>query len=199
MLVLVATVLALVSPMLFGGQMSRLAYVQLRGWWILFGALAAQIVIIELVPGANRPVLESIHMATYVLAGVFVAINWRVPGLVIIALGGLSNGITIALNGGTLPASASALQLAGITPSPDEFLNSGVLPDPAFAWLGDMFAWPAPMPFANVYSVGDLLIVLGVLYGAHTITGSRLARHAWAPAGSEHAMTLPASEESKAV
>ena len=54
------------------------------------------------------------HLATYVIAGVFVAVNWRIPGLLIIALGGAANGITIALNGGTLPASASALEMAGI-------------------------------------------------------------------------------------
>jgi hypothetical protein len=183
MLVLVATILALSSPLLFGGHMSRLAYVQLRGWWILFGALVAQIVIIEVVPGANLGVLESIHMATYFVAGAFVAMNWRVPGLLIVALGGACNGITIALNGGTLPASASALRLAGIELSPGEFLNSGVLSNPTFAWLGDVFAWPAPLPFANVFSVGDLLIVAGVLYGAHKITGSRLVKRPWTPPG----------------
>ena len=77
------------SPSLFGGQhvaASRMC--ELRGWWILFGALLAQIVIIEVVPGANRGVLEAVHMATYVAAGAFVAINWRVPGLLVIALGG---------------------------------------------------------------------------------------------------------------
>jgi hypothetical protein len=181
MLVLVATVLALASPLLFGGRLSRLAYVQLRYWWLLVGALVAQIVIIEVVPEANHTILVAVHLATYVIAGVFVAINWRVPGLVIIALGGACNGITIALNGGTLPASRSALERAGFELAPGEFMNSGVLPDPTLAWLGDIFVWPAPMPFANVFSVGDILIVLGALYGAHKITGSRLVKRPWVP------------------
>ncbi len=45
--------------------------------------------------------------------------------------------------------------------------------------LGDYFVWPEPFPFANVFSVGDVLIVLGTLYGAHKITGSRLVKRPW--------------------
>lgn len=179
MLVLVLCVLALASPALFGGQMSRLAFVRFRGWWILVAALLAQIVIIEVVPDANRTLLESVHMATYVAAGAFVAMNWRVPGLLVIALGGASNGITIALNGGQLPASRPALEMAGIEVANGDFINSGVLTDPVLPLLGDYFVWPEPFPFANVFSVGDVLIVLGTLYGAHKITGSRLVKRPW--------------------
>lgn len=179
MLVLVLCVLALVSPVLLGGQLSRLAFVRFRGWWILVAALAAQIVIIEVVPEADRSLLEAVHMGTYLAAGVFVALNWRVPGLLVIAAGGASNGITIALNGGQLPASLPALQMAGIDVTEGEFINSGVMDDPVLPLLGDHFVWPEPFPFANVFSIGDVLIVLGTLYGAHKITGSRLVKNAW--------------------
>src|SRR5829696_8268557 len=114
MLILVLCVVALASPALFGGKLSRLAFVRFRGWWILVAALLAQILIIEVFPDADRTFLEAVHMVTYVAAGVFVAINWRIPGLIIIAVGGAMNGVTIALNGGQLPASKGALQMAGI-------------------------------------------------------------------------------------
>jgi hypothetical protein len=39
------------------------------------------------------------------------------------------------------------------------------------------------MPFANVFSVGDLLIVAGAGYGAHRITQSRLTRRHGRAAG----------------
>jgi Family of unknown function (DUF5317) len=182
MLVLVATILALVSPLLLGGQLSRLAFVKLRFWWLLFSALIAQILIIEIFPDANETLLDAVHLATYVIAGVFVAVNWQIPGLLVIALGGAANGITIALNGGTLPASASALEMAGIDAGTDEFVNSGVLENPTLSWLGDIFVWPEPMPFANVFSIGDLLIVIGAFYGANKICGSRLVKRSWVPA-----------------
>ena len=134
-----------------------------RAWWILVVALLAQIVIIEIVPDANRTLLEAVHMATYVAAGVFVAINWRIPGLLVIAAGGAMNGVTIALNGGQLPASKPALQMAGIEVAKGEFINSGVIKDPVLPLFGDIFVWPEPLPFANVFSFGDALIVIGVV------------------------------------
>jgi len=164
---------------LFGGRLSQLAHVRFRGWWILVAALLSQILIIEIFPDADRTFLEAVHMATYVAAGVFVAINWRVPGLLIIAAGGAMNGITIALNGGQLPASREALKMAGIDVGKGEFVNSGVLADPVLPLLGDIFVWPEPFPFANVYSFGDALIVIGTFYGAHKIAGSRLVKRPW--------------------
>ena len=49
-----------------------------------------------------------------------------------------------------------------------------MLPHPRLGFLGDVFAIPAGFPLANVFSIGDVLIVLGVGWGAHRICGSRL-------------------------
>jgi hypothetical protein len=179
MLVLVLCVVGIVSPVFFGGRMSRLASVRFRGWWILVAALLSQILIIEIFPEADRVLLEAIHMATYVAAAVFVGINWRVPGLLIIAAGGALNGVTIALNGGQLPASREALKMAGIEVAKSDFVNSGVVKDPVLPLFGDIFVWPQPFPFANVFSFGDALIVIGTFYAAHRIAGSRLVKRPW--------------------
>lgn len=179
MLVLVLCILAMLSPKLFGGSMTRLAHVRFRGIWILLVALVAQILIIEIFAGADRTLLEAVHMATYAAAGLFVALNWRVPGLLVIAAGGAMNGITIALNGGQLPAAAPALKMAGIDVDKGEFINSGYVEDPVLPLLGDIFVWPQPFPLANVFSVGDVLVVVGVFYGANKIAGSRLVKTAW--------------------
>jgi hypothetical protein len=183
MLVLACGLLAVVSPALVGGDLRRLGLVRFRLVWLPVLALVAQIVIIEVVPDAPAALLEGIHMGTYVAAAAFIAANWRVPGLLVVAVGGLLNGVTIALNNGTLPASIDALRAAGLPFSDGEFINSGVLADPVMPLLGDIFAWPAPLPLANVYSFGDVVIVLGVAYASHKITGSRLVRKPWVPAG----------------
>ncbi len=179
MLVLALCIAATASPLLFGGTMSRLAHVHFRGLWILLVALVAQILIIEVFPQANETLLEAIHMATYLAAGLFVVANWRVPGLLVIAAGGAMNGITIALNGGTLPASKAALKMAGLEVAKGDFINSAYLPDPVLPLFGDIFVWPEPFPLANVFSFGDALIVFGVFYGANKIAGSRLVKKAW--------------------
>ena len=175
---------ALLSPALAGGSLRRLADVRFRRTWLVLAALAAQVVAISVIPEANHAVLSGVHLATYVAAGVFVWWNRRLPGLLLVAAGAASNGITIALNGGTLPASRSALERAGLRLTPGEFVNSGVLEHPRLGFLGDVFAIPEALPLSNVFSVGDVLIVLGVAWGAHRICRSRLipARLQWTPA-----------------
>jgi hypothetical protein len=183
-------VLAVLSPLLAGGSLRRLGGLRFRGTWILVAALLAQVLAIEVVPDANHSVLSAVHLATYVAAGWYVVLNRRIPGLWIVALGAASNGVAIAANGGTLPASRSALETAGIHLEPGEFMNSGVLADPHLGFLGDVFAIPAGVPLANVFSVGDVLIVLGVAWGAHRVCGSRLVPRWRTRPETAHAATL---------
>lgn len=194
MLILVCGALAVLSPLLFGGDLRRLGLVKFRLVWLPVVALVAQIIIIEVVPDASRAVLEAVHLGTYVAAGIFVAANWRIPGLLVVAAGGALNGVTIALNGGTLPASRYALKAAGFSGEDSDFINSGVLPDPVLPILGDIFVWPAPLPLSNVYSFGDVLIVLGAAYGAHRIAGSRLAKRPWTPPGTDGEERAPLTQ-----
>ena len=55
------------------------------------------------------------------------------------------------------------------------YSNSALIPHPVLAPLTDTFALPTWLPFANIFSVGDLLIGLGVvaIIGA-SMRGARL-------------------------
>ncbi len=104
--------------------------------------------------------------AVYVLstAAVFVAVvrNLRMPGMAVVAAGALSNLVAITSNGGAMPADPGALAIAGFA-GPGDHTNSVVLADPAFRPLTDLYALPAWLPMANVFSIGDVLIGAGVL------------------------------------
>jgi hypothetical protein len=176
MLMAVFAGLLVATVPLFGGRLRSLASVRLRVAWLIGAALALQIVAISVVPTWPRTVLVGAHLISYVMAGVFVWQNRAISGLPIVALGGGLNAVTIAVNGGTLPASSSALARAGIHPVAGDFNNSGVLAHPHLAWLGDVLATPAGMPMANVFSIGDVLIIVGLGYGLHHLCGSRLVR-----------------------
>jgi hypothetical protein len=158
-LVLAACLLALLSPLLAGRSLAGLLQVRLAGLPLVWAALLVQVVAVE-VPLPHL-LAAGTHLASYVLAAAFLWLNRDLRGLPVVALGAACNAGTIALNGGTLPASAAAVRLAGID-ADEQFLNSAVLPDPVLPWLGDVFAWPQPLPLANVFSVGDVLIVIGV-------------------------------------
>lgn len=179
MIIPVAALVAVLIPLVLGGSALRMAQVSLRhaGW--LAVALGVQILIIELLTGP-RAVLEIAHIGTYVVAAWFLVANLRVPGLWLVGLGALSNGVTIALNGGTLPARAGALRAAGLDVAQPGFVNSGVVEDARLPWLGDVFAVPQPLPLANVFSVGDVLIILGLVVAAWRICGTRWTRP-WSP------------------
>ncbi|WP_084106660.1 DUF5317 domain-containing protein [Demequina sp. NBRC 110056] len=165
MLVLAVCVLALLSPLVAGRWPAGVVMGTWRWPWLIWAALATQIVIIEFgAPGALAPIL---HVATYVLALAFVWLNRTSLGLVVVGVGAFLNGMTIALNGGTLPARPEAVEAAGIDVD-HAFVNAGVIEDPVLPWLGDVFAWPEPLPLANTFSVGDILIVAGVAIAAWT-------------------------------
>ena len=47
------------------------------------------------------------------------------------------------------------------------FENSAPVDDAHLAFLGDVFAVPAGWPLANVFSIGDVLIVIGAVALVH--------------------------------
>jgi len=161
----VLLLVALVPPA--GGSLRRLGDLRLRAVGLLMAALLAQVLITDVVVEGPRPVLVAVHLLTYVVAAVVLWLNRGVPGLLVLGAGAGLNAVTIALNGGTLPASASALRRAGLPVDPAGFSNSGVLPHPALPFLGDVFAVPAGVPLANVFSIGDVLILLGAAWCLH--------------------------------
>lgn len=168
--------LALVSVVPAGGSLMRLADVRLAGGRYLGAAIALQILIISVFPDHLHGVHAPVHLLTYALAGAFMWANRRIAGLWLIAAGGVSNFAAIAVNHGVMPAAPSALRAAGLAPDKGEaFANSAAIARPKLGLLGDIFAVPESWPLSNVLSVGDLLVMAGLVVTLHVLSGSRLA------------------------
>ena len=166
--------LAVLSVVLAGGDLRRLGGLEFRGVPVLLAALLVQIVIISIVPEGNEGVKQAVHIGSYLLVFGFLALNVRrVPGVWIIAAGAFLNFVVIAANEGVMPADPGALRRAGLERHEGEFQNSREVEDPRLALLGDRFALPESWPVSNVFSVGDVLIVLGAAVGMHTVCRSR--------------------------
>jgi MFS family permease len=88
--------------------------------------------------------------------------NRRIPGLLIAAVGGLSNLVAVVANGGYMPVDPGAARAVGQAP-PTGFTNTVEAANAYLRPLTDIVVVPPPLPFANVYSVGDILIVMGVV------------------------------------
>ena len=187
MIVPVCALLVVLAPALLGGRLGRFAVLRLEGTEVVSAAFVVQLGAVSFLPGP-RPLLVGLHVGSYLAAAAFVALNRRVPGVALLGLGALSNGVTIALNGGTLPAAPGALARAGLDTASvaTGFTNSGAVAHPRLAFLGDVFAVPAGWPLANVFSVGDLLIVVGAGVASLRICGTRWTTP-WQPRGTGHA------------
>jgi hypothetical protein len=163
----------LVTVPLLGGRLRLLAGLEIRGLAVLLPTLLAQVLITDVVTGAPGPLLATVHVLTYVAAAYVIWLNRSVPGILIVGAGAALNGIAIAANGGTLPASAAALRAAGIHEGPG-FANSGVLAHPRLGFLGDIMSTPSWLPFRNVISVGDIVILVGVFVLLQVTCATRL-------------------------
>jgi Family of unknown function (DUF5317) len=167
-------VLNAVALPLFGGRLGALLEVRLRHPWAVLAALALEVAAVNW-PGLPDGLRAGLLVAAYPLGAVFLVANWRVPGLPLVALGAALNLLVIAANGGVMPASPSALAGAGLPVDSPGFRNSTALPHPRLLPLGDVLFVPAAWPLSNVFSVGDVLIALGLAWLLHRAGGSRLA------------------------
>lgn len=172
MLIVATVLLAAATVPLAGGKLSRLGAIELRRQTLLLGALAIQIVIISVIPDRFLGIHPPAHLVSYVLAAGFFWANRSVTGLWVVGLGGGANFLVIAANGGVMPAieHATAPRAAA-----GAFINSAPAADANLWFLGDVFAVPPSWPLANVFSIGDVLIVVGMAVVLHVAGGSRLA------------------------
>lgn len=150
----------LVAVPLTGGSLARLTSLRVRGVSVLVAALALQVVVITVWPSMPRPVAVGGHIASYAMLGLVLWLNRQLPGMVLVALGAGLNAVTITVNGGTLPATRSALRAAGIHLRAG-FDNSGIVLHPHLAWLGDVMVTPSWLPMRNMLSIGDLVLLVG--------------------------------------
>jgi Family of unknown function (DUF5317)/Major Facilitator Superfamily/Transketolase, C-terminal domain len=161
MFLLPSLLLGLVFAVLLGGRPSRLVDVSFRLAWTVPVALAIQIVIFSrLGDGLEPRTIEELHVASYVILLGFAAANLRVRVLVPVLLGLAANATAILANHGLMPVSPGAARTVGISPGVHDnvFVGHGRL-----GFLGDVFALPSEFPLANVFSVGDILIGIGMM------------------------------------
>jgi galactitol-specific phosphotransferase system IIC component len=160
--ILYAILIGLLVGFLVGGRPAGIAEIHLRWSWVILGGLLVQVLLF------SEPVSERIGVlgppiyvgSTVAVIGAILA-NRSIPGMLIVALGAASNLAAIVANGGYMPVSAEAAAAMGGGHS-SAYSNSALIPDPMLAPLTDIFALPVWLPFANVFSVGDVLIGIGV-------------------------------------
>jgi hypothetical protein len=162
MFILYALVAGLLVGLLLGGRLESIGDTRFRWGWLALVALAIQILLFSPIAGDGLGEAGRVmYVASTALVLAVVLANARLAGLPIVLVGAASNLAAIVANGGSMPASPSALAAVGHTVG-DGQTNSAIVARPALEPLTDIFATPSWLPLANIFSVGDVLIGIGL-------------------------------------
>jgi hypothetical protein len=168
---------ALLIGLLLGGDPRRLGELRLRASWLLFTALGVQIVAFpfSFLPWQTGETTgTALWLGSYVLLVVAALLNLRIAGVSLLAAGMAANVLAVAANRGTMPVLPHAMHAAERTDAVQA--NSTAVSDPHLSWLVDRWSAPEWIPFANVFSVGDVLIAIGAMVVVLAAMGVRAPR-----------------------
>ena len=165
MLLLYAVVIGLLVGTLTRGRIGNLSTVKVKLWPVaLIGLLFQMLLFSSPLAASVGPWGPSLYVISTTLVLMALVVNIRQPGFWLITLGALANFAVIVANGGQMPASPdafAALNGSPVVPTTD-FSNSVIAaPGAPLYFLGDIFVLPRPLPLANVFSIGDVLIGVG--------------------------------------
>lgn len=176
MLMVAVLLISTLAVPLCGGNLRQLANVHFRASGLLLAAIVLQLLVTSVFTGLPNDLSRFVHFVSYATAAGFLLANRSLAGMPTLLLGTALNVVAITANLGVMPASPAALSTAGIAAHSGTFENSAAVAEPRLLFLGDVFAVPSSVPFANVFSIGDVLIVAGGVWLIHVATRSRLAQ-----------------------
>lgn len=168
MLLLSGVLIGIVAGLLMGGSVWALGKLRLHHWPLLFAALITEVAIFSSALASSPVVLAYggiVYSAALAVVLFVLARNLSIPGIELLFLGTLLNTLVIVANGGQMPVDQSKLALLGQS-HPAEyravFTNTAPMTESTrLAFLADVFVVPEFSPIRNVYSVGDVLLVVG--------------------------------------
>ncbi|MGE5560201.1 MAG: DUF5317 domain-containing protein [Chloroflexota bacterium] len=176
-----AAVISLAVALLRGGKFQRLADAKVDKVWLLFAAF-----VIQFGPGWLErfgvvdvgPWGPAIHVLSYVPLTVMLLANLRLVGAPVIIAGMVLNVIPIAANGGRMPVSGAAMARIGLaelipTIAPGMSYDHVIIDSSTrFGFLGDIIPQPWPPNLANVFSIGDLVLGVGLFLIIQQLMGA---------------------------
>lgn len=176
----------IVIARLSGGSLRHFASLALRWPLLIVASLALQLLIFT--PFRDESLVQvavvPIYLVSMVLLVVWVWLNRHIPGITLIALGIIGNLAAIVANGGYMPVDPDAARYAGnlaLYEGGDVPIvnNSHATDEQVRLWvLTDIFPIPRGIPFANVISLGDILLTIGVCILCYqTIRGNERIVH----------------------
>lgn len=174
MFILYAVVLGIIIGYILGGRLTNLSERPFKNIFLVIFGFLIQILIFSSLPFVKPLerfpfITTTLHILSYLLILAFIISNIKLKGIISIGTGIFLNAIVIILNKGHMPASidsfrsSSVGKYADILSKGDTVNNSkAIASDTILPWLGDIFAIPSSIPLSNVFSIGDVIIAIGL-------------------------------------
>jgi hypothetical protein len=154
---------------------AQIAAVPLQSAWLALVAVAFQIPLLRSPFGPTQQVLvqQVLFLLSHLLLLLFIWLNRRLLGIQIVGVGVLLNLLVIVANGGFMPITPETLMR--INPGTGKelwqlgyhygFSKDVILmrQDTHLWFLSDILVLPPPFPWPAAFSLGDLVIGLGII------------------------------------
>ncbi|WP_152640007.1 DUF5317 domain-containing protein [Clostridium aceticum] len=182
--VLEAIVLGLIIGKIRGGQFKRLGTTTLRFSWIILLAFSLRLAVSVMI-SLGQPLVIQYRMIFYLLSYsiLFIALffNMHFKCMWLIAIGSITNFLAILLNKGSMPINMTTLENFGFSNMMTS-IELGALPqyipmeEAALysIYLGKGLSMPSIYPLKQIFSIGDLLMAVGIFFLVQHMMSSSL-------------------------
>ncbi|MED4228083.1 DUF5317 domain-containing protein [Neobacillus cucumis] len=179
------------------GNLRALAQLKLKWGWIFPLLLVVELAVFTL---QNKiPLLGllsgSIYIVVYILGLLFLFMNRKNPGFVLILIGVFLNFIVMVLNGGRMPVSVEAASV--LDPSYIKILKTSLYAKHTMltssthlGLLGDIIPITKPYPRTQIISIGDIVMNIGIFLFIQYL----MVRHPLAQKGSPPSASMKGGE-----
>lgn len=166
-----------------GGSFLRLSEAELKHTEFLVLAFLTRALLQSGRLALASRVTGPLHTAAFLLLLFSIYKNLGVHGMPLAFAGTLLNTLVISANGGRMPVSGSALTKAGISPAATTALAADFIPTHTLvtegtrlSFLGDCLWLRWPWGGGVAFSMGDVVLVLGMYFIVQHLMGVRTGR-----------------------
>ncbi|WHY66558.1 DUF5317 domain-containing protein [Neobacillus sp. SuZ13] len=153
------------------GNLRALAQLKLKWGWIFPLLLLVELAVFMLQNDSKflGQISGSIYIVVYVLGLLFLFMNRKNPGFMLILIGVFLNFLVMVINGGRMPVSVEAA--AVLDPGYIEALKDSLYAkhtmlnsSTSLGFLGDIIPISDPYPRTQIISIGDILMNIGIFF-----------------------------------
>jgi len=176
---------SIVVGKLRGGSFSNIKDANLEKWYFFISAFAIEFAAVFMASkgiGLFNENILYIHCLSYLLlfAGIF--FNRSILAFKIVFIGVFLNFIVIMANGGQMPVSGEAMTNIGLIDNMHAIRDGKIITHAlinnhtVFKYLGDIFVLGKPYPRPKIFSIGDIIMALGIFIYIQEIMVKKLKK-----------------------